>query len=654
MERNLQLNLYSGLLIYRATRNTEFLLYNDTFSNKRHWGPPKGRVIGQEDEKNCGLRAAFEIIGVNPKDLRIEEGFKIEVKYLSGTKPKKVSYYLAQALDPHSRIPPNAEGLHIQWCNLQQAVDKAAFRNMQEVFTHACNFVESKKKARQPVRRKTGDSPRFNYGSPYSPNTAHSEAAAAVEGGVASVKSQLKGLNITSLQESPRPSSFSHQTADAKPTHHAGEHSREQMLDHHDKSGKSLTANPLYKTRLCERFETEKYCPYEGKCTFAHGNIELRERIADAVEDKPSAKMEPTDGNNLFKTRLCERYMKGMFCQYGPKCNFAHGVTELKQRPAPSKESPKIVDDQASKFRMPRTRDSAAHPDYVDVPSSVVTLSQPRVDLPGHIIEKPMTPESPTASLPGKPQTNEFDTTQQDGASGLGKPKLVQYEHKLPPLAKPPTPGYTSRKQVEDKIPLKSALNGMTDTYEKTKIKVVELSKHERDMLPIALPKPKSASPIIVQQEENVIRDLRKYFESSSGEQMNSAADIKEVTRIEMRYNFSKASLFYALFASLLDGQCKDGNSAVTIFKTRQSLFNNFIRNAADQQKLLKAWADYVSQRNSQLLPKTSLVLSYWYSCDLIEEETCIKWYEQLEENSKIKIKSAKFIDWLQTAEEED
>ncbi|KAI8578715.1 hypothetical protein K450DRAFT_245163 [Umbelopsis ramanniana AG] len=499
MERNLQLNLYSGLLIYRTTRNTEFLLYNDTFSNKRHWGPPKGRVIGQEDEKKCALRAAFEIIGLNPKDLRIEEGFKIEVKYLSGTKPKKVSYYLAQALDPHSRIPPNAEGLHIQWCNLQVAVDKAAFRNMQEVFTHACSFVESKKKARQQARRKTGESPRSNYGfnSPYSSSTAHSEAAEATAvDGVAGVKSQLKGLNITPLQDSlsPRQSGFSQTTDDrGLPTQHAGDHrlSRELMPDHQDKSGKSLSANPLYKTRLCERFETEGYCPYEGKCTFAHGNTELRERIADAVEDKPSAKTESTDGNNLFKTRLCERYMKGMFCQYGPKCNFAHGVTELKQRPAPIKEKPRVheVDDQASRFRMPRTRDSP-HPEHthasVDVPSSPVTPSQPRVDSPGRIIEKPMTPESPTASLPGKPQTIEFDTaTQQDGGSGLVKPKLVQYEHKLPPLAKPPTPGYNSRKQVDDKVPLKSALNGMADAYEKTKIKVVELSKDERDMLPM-------------------------------------------------------------------------------------------------------------------------------------------------------------------------
>jgi hypothetical protein len=82
----------------------------------------------------------------------------------------------------------------------------------------------------------------------------------------------------------------------------------------------------------------------------------------------------------------------------------AHGVTELKQRPAPIKEKPRApeLDDQVSKFRMPRTatRDSP-RPDHihasVDFPSSPFTPSQPRVDTPGNIIEKPVPPESPTA-----------------------------------------------------------------------------------------------------------------------------------------------------------------------------------------------------------------------------------------------------------------
>ena len=34
----------------------------------------------------CALRETFEATGLSPKDLRVEEGFKIELKYLSGTR----------------------------------------------------------------------------------------------------------------------------------------------------------------------------------------------------------------------------------------------------------------------------------------------------------------------------------------------------------------------------------------------------------------------------------------------------------------------------------------------------------------------------------------------------------------------------------------
>lgn len=50
MDKPCQNNLYSGLLIYRVQRNVEYLLLNDSFTNKKHWFCPKGEVIGQEDE----------------------------------------------------------------------------------------------------------------------------------------------------------------------------------------------------------------------------------------------------------------------------------------------------------------------------------------------------------------------------------------------------------------------------------------------------------------------------------------------------------------------------------------------------------------------------------------------------------------------------
>lgn len=108
-------------------------------------------------------------------------------------------------------------------------------------------------------------------------------------------------------------------------------------------SGNSHADNPNYKTRLCERFETEQFCPYYGKCTFAHGAAELRQRPASAEQqDKPVSavqasyqnrvkRTEPTEGE-FHKTRLCERFMNDGECPFGTKCTYAHGREELRQR----------------------------------------------------------------------------------------------------------------------------------------------------------------------------------------------------------------------------------------------------------------------------------------------------------------------------------
>jgi len=101
--------------------------------------------------------------------------------------------------------------------------------------------------------------------------------------------------------------------------------------------------NPNYKTRLCERFETEQFCPYYAKCTFAHGAAELRQRLATAdQQDKPMsavqasyqnrAKRTEATENEFLKTRLCERFMNDGECPFGPKCTYAHGREELRQR----------------------------------------------------------------------------------------------------------------------------------------------------------------------------------------------------------------------------------------------------------------------------------------------------------------------------------
>ena len=62
-----------------------------------------------------------------------------------------------------------------------------------------------------------------------------------------------------------------------------------------------------YKTELCRTYEEKGYCPYGGKCRFAHGKEDLVPR-----ETQP-----------MMKKRCNGFWMNGC-CSYGRRCRFGH------------------------------------------------------------------------------------------------------------------------------------------------------------------------------------------------------------------------------------------------------------------------------------------------------------------------------------------
>lgn len=83
------------------------------------------------------------------------------------------------------------------------------------------------------------------------------------------------------------------------------------------------TANPIqastantsrYKTELCRPFEESGSCKYGDKCQFAHGLAELR-----SLARHPK-----------YKTELCRTYHTVGFCPYGPRCHFVHNQEEAR------------------------------------------------------------------------------------------------------------------------------------------------------------------------------------------------------------------------------------------------------------------------------------------------------------------------------------
>ncbi|GJQ12208.1 hypothetical protein GpartN1_g3999.t1 [Galdieria partita] len=70
-----------------------------------------------------------------------------------------------------------------------------------------------------------------------------------------------------------------------------------------------VSCNDLYKTELCRSFMETGFCRYHSKCQFAHGVEELR----------------PVKRHPKYKTRLCKNFVENGTCPYGSRCRFIHG-----------------------------------------------------------------------------------------------------------------------------------------------------------------------------------------------------------------------------------------------------------------------------------------------------------------------------------------
>lgn len=118
--------------------------------------------------------------------------------------------------------------------------------------------------------------------------------------------------------------------------------------------------NLFYKTRMCNKWRTGA-CPFGDKCTYAHGQHEIRRVPPDVVaahamqmqqiemNDAMHKQMQgnvhqSTLGKNeqhvddqqqnksqlYYKTRLCIRFMQSGYCVKGNECTFAHGYEDLR------------------------------------------------------------------------------------------------------------------------------------------------------------------------------------------------------------------------------------------------------------------------------------------------------------------------------------
>ncbi|XP_073515602.1 uncharacterized protein [Phyllobates terribilis] len=72
-----------------------------------------------------------------------------------------------------------------------------------------------------------------------------------------------------------------------------------------------------YKTELCNRYAENGFCAYRNRCQFAHGLSDLR----------------PPFQHPKYKTELCRSFHILGTCSYGPRCLFVHSHSERREVP---------------------------------------------------------------------------------------------------------------------------------------------------------------------------------------------------------------------------------------------------------------------------------------------------------------------------------
>ncbi|KAG5893763.1 hypothetical protein JTB14_001208 [Gonioctena quinquepunctata] len=113
-----------------------------------------------------------------------------------------------------------------------------------------------------------------------------------------------------------------------------------------------------YKTELCRPFEEFGVCKYGDKCQFAHGMNELR-----SLARHPK-----------YKTELCRTYHTVGFCPYGPRCHFVHNQDEVNMQKPTAPPGGMLG---ARTTNTSRPRPAALSPSLsLDSPSPPCSLSQ--------------------------------------------------------------------------------------------------------------------------------------------------------------------------------------------------------------------------------------------------------------------------------------
>ncbi|KAJ1956742.1 hypothetical protein GGI12_005227, partial [Dipsacomyces acuminosporus] len=708
---------------------------------KRHWYPPKGRRGASEEELQCALRQTLDMTGLRTSDLVIDEAFRAELQYVDGIQPKQVVYTLARMAEPsrHSIIRCDGAGMRYQWCSLEQALEKVVYKSMQDILTQAEDYIDGmrdeilSKSSRSRWQaageeggrrhQRSGNYRQYDDRNSINDNNNNHEddenddgpnAWRTVRGNSGGLDSRFKNLSVNDGYRGNRGYNDREQQPNQGWRDHAGSSNRDNAnpsQQQQQQQQRRPQDNPLYKTKLCDKFERDGECPYGAKCVFAHGEKELRSRETTPLnvarndsDDRQRSYAQSSlhqqqsqqrsgqntarqySSNPLYKTRLCQRYSEQGECPYGEKCQFAHGEGELRaapeqpsqprtQRDGAASDQKSAGDQHSNGFsrgtanRAQNWRRGAAggSDDRSQNPPSARNTSWSNAG--AHAAG-----ESPSLSDDGSLDSPRYPSSIQSPMPSAGGD--VDAPHAAPLVTPIPQtiPFQTGSKAAANTgssalSPAKKSQEFKSGSFkgdadgEKPWIKVVEMS--DKDLEKMGSPRIESVSGDSKQKpaskaaelETRLAAELASFFTKgqAGGQEHTLQSAFKEITHVEFRNNLSKQQLLNIVIAALF-APCKANGVSEAIVK-RAELLSKIVTKRQDQAFMLNAWQRLLADDENAAAwqKKASEVLGALYEASLLDEEVFTEWFDgKFSSDCSPAIAAMKpFSDWLATAEEE-
>lgn len=156
-------------------------------------------------------------------------------------------------------------------------------------------------------------------------------------------------------------------------------------------AAKTAVNTMRYKTEMCRSFAENGYCRYGDKCQFAHGLSELR----------------ATSRHPRYKTEMCKAFHSTGFCAYGARCNFIHKDADLDQVRSAAPQLPVRSSTalQTGVIGHPRSSSSSSW----EQPASTELWNFPGMLPLGSTVDSP--PQSVSESPVPSPSSALFDST---------------------------------------------------------------------------------------------------------------------------------------------------------------------------------------------------------------------------------------------------